>query len=130
MVEYGTVLARKHGVRNLRYRKGDLEDLPIRDGEVDVAFFSQSLHHAQRPEQAVGEAYRILKPRGRIIILDLVRHNFDKARELYADLWLGFTELELRRLLRKPGFTDISTSIVHREPKLPHFETVLATGGK
>lgn len=130
MVEYGTGLARKHGVRNLRYRKGDLEDLPIRNGAVDVAFFSQSLHHAQHPERAVAEAYRILKPRGRVVILDLARHSFDKARELYADLWLGFTEIELRRLLRRRGFTRISTAVVHRELKPPHFETILATGEK
>lgn len=130
MVEYGTGLARKNGVRNLRYRKGDLEDLPMRNGAVDVAFFSQSLHHAQHPERAVAEAYRILKPRGCVIILDLAKHNFAKAREIYADLWLGFTEIELRRLLRRRGFTRIRTAIVHRELKPPHFETILATGEK
>jgi ArsR family transcriptional regulator len=130
MVEFGSELARKHGVRNLHYRKGDLEALPIGNGEVDVALFSQSLHHAQHPETAVAEACRILKPEGRIIVLDLVRHSFEEARELYADLWLGFTEVEVRRMLRKAGFKDLSTSVVHRESKTPHFETMLAVGTK
>src|SRR5579864_5400665 len=91
MVEYGAELARKHGVDNLEYRKGDIEDVPIRTGAVDLAFFSQALHHAQHPQQAVGEAHRILKPGGRIVVLDLLRHNYEEAREMYADLWLGFT---------------------------------------
>lgn len=128
MVEFGSELARRHGVRNLHYRKGDLEDLPIEDRMVDVAFFSQSLHHAQHPDRAVGEARRILKLGGRVVVLDLVKHNFEQARELYADLWLGFTEVELRRMLRKAGFKNVSTSIVHREAKAPHFETMLASG--
>ncbi len=130
MIEFGSELARKHGVRNLHYRMGDLEGLPIADGTVDVSFLSQSLHHAQHPERAVAEAFRILRPGGRIVILDLVRHSFERARELYADLWLGFTEVDVRRMLRRVGFRQVSTAVVHRESKAPHFETMLASGTK
>jgi ubiquinone/menaquinone biosynthesis C-methylase UbiE/biotin operon repressor len=130
MVEYGRELARKHGVKNLEYRKGDLEEVPIRDATVDLAFFSQALHHAQHPERAVAEASRILKPGGRIVVLDLLRHSYEEARELYADLWLGFTEVEVTRFLRQAGFKNIETSIVHSEEDAPHFETLLAVGDK
>ena len=130
MVEYGQELARKHGVKNLEYRKGDLEEVPIRDATVDLAFFSQALHHAQHPERAVAEAMRILKPGGRIVVLDLLRHSYEEARELYADLWLGFTEVEVTRFLRQAGFKNIETSIVHSEEDAPHFETLLAVGDK
>jgi ArsR family transcriptional regulator len=130
MVEYGRELARKHGVKNLEYRKGDLEAVPIRDAAVDLAFFSQALHHAQHPERAVAEAWRILKPGGRIVVLDLLRHNYEEARELYADLWLGFTEVEVTRFLRQAGFKNIETSVVHSEETAPHFETLLAVGDK
>ena len=130
MVEYGTDLARKHGVKNLEYRKGDIEDVPIKDAFVDLAFLSQALHHAQHPAHAVAEAFRILKPGGRIVVLDLVRHNHEEARELYADLWLGFTEVELMGYLRKAGFKNVETSVVHREVEAPHFETILAVGDK
>jgi ubiquinone/menaquinone biosynthesis C-methylase UbiE/DNA-binding MarR family transcriptional regulator len=130
MVEYGRELASKHGVKNLEYRKGDLEAVPIRDAAVDLAFFSQALHHAQHPERAVAEALRILKPGGRIVVLDLLRHNYEEARELYADLWLGFTEVELTRFLRQAGFKNIETSVVHSEESAPHFETLLAVGDK
>jgi ubiquinone/menaquinone biosynthesis C-methylase UbiE len=130
MVEYGRMMAKKNGVRNLEYRRGDLEEVPIETATLDLAFFSQALHHAQHPEQAMAEAYRILKPGGRVAVLDLVRHNFEQARELYADVWLGFTEAEILRSLRKAGFRDVQTAIVHREDESPHFETLMAVGVK
>lgn len=126
MVEFGCQMALKHNLLNLKFRLGDLESLPIEDGKVDLAFFSQSLHHAQHPDIAVAEAARILKPGGRIAILDLQRHQFEEAREMYADVWLGFTEVELRKFLKSAGFRSIYTGVVHRETEPPHFETVCA----
>jgi ArsR family transcriptional regulator len=130
MVEFGSDLAKKHGIENLEYRLGDIEDVPIRSGTVDLAFLSQALHHASHPERATAEAWRILKPGGRIAILDLNRHHFEEAREMYADLWLGFTELELERYLKQAGFRNIETAIVYKEPEPPGFETVLASAEK
>jgi ArsR family transcriptional regulator len=130
MVEFGAELARKHGIGNLEYRLGDLEDVPIRGGTVDLAFLSQALHHAVHPERAVSEAWRILKPGGRIAVLDLLRHHVEEAREMYADLWLGFTELEIERYLKGGGFKNVETAIVYREPEPPYFETILGTGEK
>lgn len=130
MVEFGSELAKKHGIGNLEYRCGELEDVPIRSGAVDLAFLSQALHHARHPERAVAEAWRILKPGGRIAILDLNRHHFEEAREMYADLWLGFTELEIERYLKGAGFRHVETAVVYREQEAPYLETVLATGEK
>jgi ArsR family transcriptional regulator len=130
MVEYGTELAQKQGVKSLEYRLGDLEKLPIADAEVDLAFFSQSLHHALHPGRAIGEAWRILKPGGRIAVLDLVKHRFEEARDLYADVWLGFTEVELESLLKQAGFQNVQTDLVHKETEAPYFQTLLAVGDK
>lgn len=130
MVEFGRELARTSGVENVEYRLGDLEQVPIEDASVDLAFFSQALHHATHPERAAAEAFRILKPGGRVVVLDLLRHNHEEARELYADLWLGFSEVELARFLRTAGFRNIETSVVHREEEAPHFETLLAIADK
>jgi ubiquinone/menaquinone biosynthesis C-methylase UbiE len=130
MVEFGAHLARKHGIANMEYRLGDLEDVPIRTGTVDLAFLSQALHHARHPQRAVEEARRILKPGGRIAVLDLNRHHFEEAREMYADVWLGFTELELERYLKGGGFRNVETAVVYREQEAPHFETLLGTGEK
>ena len=130
MVEFGSELARKHAIDNLEYRLGDIEDVPIRTGTVDLAFLSQALHHATHPEKAIAEAWRILKRGGRIAILYLNRHHFEEAREMYADLWLGFTELEIEKYLKGASFRNVETAVVHREPEAPFFETLLATGEK
>lgn len=130
MVELGSKLARDHGLSNLEYRLGDLEALPIDDGCLDLAIFSQSLHHAPHPVQGVAEAYRVLRPDGRVVVLDLLKHTFEEARELYADLWLGFSELELREFLDEAGFQGLQTSIVYRDQQAPYFETILAIGLK
>lgn len=130
MIEVGRESAARNGVTNIDYRLGDMEELPIADGEVDLVFFSQSLHHALHPERALLEAARILTPGGRIVILDLARHRFEEARDLYADEWLGFAEEELESMLQKSGFTQIETSIVDKEPTPPNFQTLLAVATK
>ena len=79
-----------------------------------------------KPQIAIEEAFRITVPGGRVVILDLLRHDFEQARDLYADIWLGFTEIELREYLKNAGFISIQTAIVDKEQKAPHFETLMA----
>lgn len=130
MVEFGSTLAKKHGFKNLEYRLGDIQDPPVEKGTVDLAIFSQALHHALRPERALASAHRMLKKNGRVVILDLLAHRFEKARELYADHWLGFSEVRLHELLEDAGFKNIDVRVVSREKQSPHFQTVFATGMK
>jgi len=130
MVEFGSQLAKKHGFKNLEYRLGDIEDPPIAKNSVDLAILSQALHHAIHPQRAITAAHRILKRGGRLVILDLLSHRFERARELYADHWLGFSEVQLHQFLEKNGFREIEVSVVAREKQSPHFQTVFATGVK
>jgi ubiquinone/menaquinone biosynthesis C-methylase UbiE/biotin operon repressor len=130
MVEYGAELAKKHGFKNLEYRLGDIEDPPIEKNSIDLAIFSQALHHAIHPERAIAAAHRILKKGGRVVLLDLLSHRFEKARELYADHWLGFSEVQLHQWLERAGFDDIEVTIVAREKESPHFQTIFASGLK
>ena len=130
MIEVSREQALRHDVKNVEYRLGDMEELPIEDGAVDLVFFSQSLHHALHPERAIQEAWRILVPGGRIVVLDLLKHRFEEAREIYADEWLGFSEAELETMLEKAGFVNPQTSVVHKEPETPQFQTLLAVGSK
>ena len=128
MVEVGTELAARNGLDNLTYKLGDIEKVPLPDRSVDLAILSQALHHAQRPPVAVSEAFRILRPGGQVLVLDLKQHTFEKARELYADLWLGFTESALHGFLRGAGFDNVEVTTVSRENNEPHFETILGSG--
>jgi ArsR family transcriptional regulator len=130
MVEYGGRLAREHGFANLEYRLGDLEQPPIDPGTVDLALLSQALHHAEDPKRAIVAAHRILQNGGRIAILDLLQHQFEEARELYADRWLGFSEADLHCFLSDAGFREIRIMLAAREPQPPHFQTLLATATK
>jgi ArsR family transcriptional regulator len=130
MVEVGREQAARHGVKNVEYRLGDMEEVPIGEGEVDLVFFSQSLHHALHPERALAEAARILAPGGRVVVLDLVKHRFEEAREMYADEWLGFSEAELEAMLESAGFANIGTSVVDKDAEAPQFQTLLAIADK
>ena len=130
MVEFGSDLAKKHGFKNLEYRFGEIEEPPIPAGSVDLALLSQALHHAANPPRAIAAAHRILKKGGRIAVLDLLAHQFEEARELYADRWLGFSEADLQQFLEAAGFREIEIRVVSREAQPPHFQTVLATGVK
>lgn len=130
MVEFGSELAKNHGFKNLEYRLGDLEDPPVAKGSVDLVLLSQALHHAIKPDRAISAAHRILKKNGRIVVLDLLSHRFDKARELYADRWLGFSEVKLHQLLENGRFREIEVSVVSREKQNPQFQTIFATGVK
>jgi len=130
MVEVGRDLAKRSGLRNLEYRLGDLENPPIKPGSVDVAILSQALHHAVHPPKALDAAFKILRPGGRVLILDLAEHSFEAARELYADIWLGFAPVDLGRMMREAGFEGVSVEIVAREKEGPGFQTLLAVGHK
>lgn len=130
MLDVGRELAARSEVGNLEFRAGDMEELPIDSSTIDVAFFSQSLHHAPHPARALEEAARILRPGGRLVVLDLAKHRFEEARELYADEWLGFAEAELESMLEKAGFVAIDVAVVDRDAEAPQFQTLLATGEK
>lgn len=126
MVEFGARKARKNGLKNLEFRLGDLENPPITAESVDVVVLSQALHHAEDPAQALRASFNLLKPGGQLLVLDLVRHGFERTRELYGDRWPGFAEADLQRWLEAAGYRSIEISVVAREEQDPQFETLLA----
>jgi SAM-dependent methyltransferase len=130
IVAFGANKAKKNKIKNLEFRLGDLESPPIEPDSVDLVVLSQALHHAANPAKAIAATYEILRPKGQIMILDLLQHNFEQARELYGDCWLGFPESDLQNWLEAAGFKKIEVTVVAREDQPPHFQTVLAGGEK
>ncbi len=130
IVAFGAAKAKKNGLKNLEFRLGDLQNPPVEAGSVDLVILSQALHHAADPAAALLRAAKLLKPHGQLLLLDLLAHKFDKARELYGDRWLGFAESDLHRWLEAAGFKKIEISVVAREEQPPHFQTILASGEK
>jgi len=130
MVAFGATKAKKNGLKNLEFRLGDLQNPPVEPNSVDLVILSQALHHAGEPARAIAAAHKILRSRGQIMILDLLKHNFEKARELYGDRWLGFAESDLQRWLEDAGFRKIEISVVAHEEQPPHFQTLLAGAEK
>src|ERR1700690_3824014 len=92
IVAFGAEKAKKNGLKTLEFRRGDLQNPPIETNSVDLVILSQALHHAEIPAEAIAAAHRLLKKDGQILILDLLKHNFEKAPELYGDRWLGFEQ--------------------------------------
>jgi ArsR family transcriptional regulator len=120
-------LASRRRVSNVTWKRGELESLPIDDAAVDVALFSQALHHAGDPAQALREAARILAPGGRVLVLDLRDHTETWVRERLGDRWLGFTRERLTSLLEEAGFSDINVSVGARRTGDP-FTVLIASG--
>jgi ubiquinone/menaquinone biosynthesis C-methylase UbiE/DNA-binding transcriptional ArsR family regulator len=130
IVAFGAAKAKKNHLKNLEFRQGDLQNPPIDANSVDLVILSQALHHAEIPADAIAAAYKILKSGGQILLLDLLAHKFEKARELYGDRWLGFAESDLHHWLETTGFKKIEISVVAAEDQPPHFQTILASAEK
>jgi len=120
-------LARRKGAQNIVFKKGEIERIPIPNGSIDVVLLSQALHHAQEPLRALREAARILVGGGHLLVLDLREHQERWVRERLGDLWLGFQERTLRRLLREAGFVDVRSEIGARRRGDP-FKVIVASG--
>jgi ArsR family transcriptional regulator len=122
-------LARRRHVTNVTWKRGDLERLPVRAATVDVALLSQALHHADDPAKAVAEAVRVLRPGGRLLVLDLRRHGQDWVRERVGDRWLGFEDEALTALLGNAGLRDVRVGVGARRTGDP-FVVLVASGVK
>ncbi len=122
-------LAARRGVRNVVWREGELERLPIPDGSVDVALLSQALHHAESPDRALAEAARILVPGGRVLLLDLREHDQAWVRDRLGDRWLGFGDQQLGALLKAAGLDDVKVTVGARRAGDP-FTVLVASGVK
>jgi len=98
---------RLHGFDNVDLRRGELESLPIDDARIDCATLMLVLHHVPEPEKALADVARVLKPGGRVILVDMLPHDRESYRQQMGHVWLGFSEDHTRRLLTDAGFGEM-----------------------
>ncbi|HET9268328.1 MAG TPA: metalloregulator ArsR/SmtB family transcription factor [Vicinamibacterales bacterium] len=126
----GKDLAARRKLTNITWKRGDLEDVPLPDRSVDLVLLSQALHHAAQPARALTEAHRILRPGGRVLVLDLRQHEEAWVRSKLGDTWLGFSDAALRSLLRDAGFDRVTLQVGAAARSGDPFTVLVAAGTK
>lgn len=98
---------RLDGVGNVEVQQGELESLPLQDGQLDVAMLSLVLHYSADPARALVEVARVLKPGGRVMVVDMLPHDRAEYQQQMGHVWLGFSERQITRYLRGAGFEGV-----------------------
>jgi len=108
---------RLQGLTNVDLRRGELEALPIDDARLDAATMALVLHHLPEPDRALREVARVLKPGGRLLIVDMLPHDRESYRQQMGHVWLGFSEEHVRRILDDSGFGEVRIVPLSPDPK-------------
>lgn len=109
---------RLQGFNNVDLRRGDLESLPIDDARLDAATMMLVMHHVADPQRAVAEVARVLKPGGRIVVVDMLPHDRESYRQQMGHVWLGFAEEHVQRMLAESRFEQIRIVPLPADPKV------------
>ncbi|HEX6463836.1 MAG TPA: metalloregulator ArsR/SmtB family transcription factor [Vicinamibacterales bacterium] len=115
---------------NADVRRGDLDALPMADGEIDAALMILVLHHAPDPATALREAARVLKPGGRFVLCDMLPHEHEEYKQQMGHVWLGFGEDQLRRLLGAAGFEGVRLVTLPVDPSAKGPALFVAAGNR
>jgi ArsR family transcriptional regulator len=119
---------RLHGLENIDLRRGELEALPIDEARLDAATLMLVLHHVPEPERALAEVARVLKPGGRLIVVDMLPHDREQYRQQMGHVWLGFSDEQMRRLLNDAGFVEIRVVALPADARSKGPALFVATG--
>lgn len=114
MLRRARATARRLGLDNVTFAKGELGALPLGDASVDAAYAALVLHHAPRPSAALRELCRITRPGGAVVVVDLVSHGHEWLRDEQADVWLGFGRDEIVELATRAGLERVTHRVVSR----------------
>jgi len=101
---------------NVDVRQGELEALPVAAGELDAAMLSLVLHYSPDPGRALAEVARVLRPGGRVLVVDMQPHERVEYQQQMGHVWLGFSEDQIARLLTGAGFTDVRVRPLPADP--------------
>jgi len=115
---------------NVDLRRGDLEALPIDEAQLDAATLMLVLHHVTEPARALAEVARVLKPGGRLILVDMLPHDREHYRQQMGHVWMGFSEEQIQRMLGDAGFTHVRVVPVAPDSKVKGPGLFVATSRK
>jgi ArsR family transcriptional regulator len=121
--------AQREGEKNVDFLCEDLHHLSVRSETMDLVVISQSLHHVEKPEAVLSEAYRIVKRGGRLVLLELMPHDQRWVSERLGHRHLGFDPEVIRGTLEKVGFSKVKLTTHARDGVSP-FRVFLLTGEK
>lgn len=96
------------GVANAQVRLGDINHLPFQRNSFDVVTIHQVLHYLNEPERAIAEAARVLRPGGRLLVVDFAPHDLEFLREKHAHRRLGFSHQSMEQWIDGPGLSLVS----------------------
>jgi len=107
---------RVSSARDVELRQGDLESLPIDNGELDAAMLSLVLHYSPAPARALAEVGRVLKKGGRVLVVDMLPHERQDYQQQMGHVWLGFSEKQITRFLAGAAFGDVRVRALPADP--------------
>jgi ubiquinone/menaquinone biosynthesis C-methylase UbiE len=101
---------------NVDIRQGELEALPLAAGELHAAMLSLVLHYSPDPARALTEVARVLRPGGRVLIVDMLPHDREEYQQQMGHVWLGFAEKQITKFLAGAGFEDVRVRALPADP--------------
>jgi len=104
-------------IGNVELRAGDLETLPLADGELDAALLFLVLHYVPEPARALTEVRRVLQPGGRLLVVDMTPHGREEYRQQMGHVWQGFSGAQMAGWLEQAGFGHARYSPLPADPQ-------------
>jgi SAM-dependent methyltransferase len=120
-------LAGRRRAANITFKRGEIDRLPLGAASVDIALLCQALHHSTDPARSLAEAFRVVRPAGKVLVLDLRAHDETWVREKLGDRQLGFSDAQLAMLLTNAGLADVKVTVGSRRAGDP-FTVLVASG--
>ncbi len=115
---------------NVTLRRGELEALPIEEGELDAAALVLVLHHLAQPGVVLRETARVLKPGGRLLVVDMLPHAREEYKQQMGHVWLGFSEARITADLADAGFERVRVRTLPSEPGVKGPTLFVAIGAR